>query len=75
MARPRATPTARYRIRVASELDEGWGAWLDGWQILPAAGTTTLERSGADQAALYGLLLQLRDLGLVLLAVERLDSS
>lgn len=44
-------------------------------QLLPAAGATTLVRSSVDQAALYGLLIQLRDLGLVLLAVEQLDSS
>jgi hypothetical protein len=69
-------PAARYRVRVASEMDSRWELLLDGWQMVGAApGTTTFERQGADQAALYGLLLRLRDLGLVLLAVERLDSS
>jgi hypothetical protein len=63
-----------YRVRVASELDEHWASRLDGWQLSPAAGTTTLVRSHVDQAALYGLLTQLRDLGLVLLAVELLDT-
>lgn len=66
--------TAHYRVRVASEFDEYWASLLDGWRASPGAGTTTLERQ-ADQAALYGLLIRLRDLGLVLLAVERLDSS
>jgi hypothetical protein len=64
-----------YRVRVASELDEHWASRLDGWQLSPAAGATTLVRSHVDQAALYGLLIQLRDLGLVLLAVEQLDTS
>jgi hypothetical protein len=63
-----------YRVRVASELDEHWASLLDGWQISRATGTTTLVRRHVDQAALYGLLIQLRDLGLVLLAVEQLDS-
>lgn len=70
-----ATPlTAHYRVQVASEFDEHWASLLDGWLALPGAGITTLERQ-ADQAALYGLLTRLRDLNLVLLAVERLDSS
>lgn len=75
MRTPPHAPTARYRVRVASELDPGWAATLDGWQIVPApAGATALERRAADQAAVYGLLLRLRDLGLVLLAVERLET-
>jgi hypothetical protein len=64
-----------YRVRVASELDEHWASRLDGWQLSPTAGSTTLVRSQVDQAALYGLLIQLRDLGLVLIAVEQIDSS
>lgn len=64
-----------YRVQVASELDEHWAIRLDGWQLYPVAGATTLVRSQVDQAALYGLLIQLRDLGLVLLAVERIDTS
>jgi hypothetical protein len=68
-------PAAGYRVQVASELDGHWASRLDGWLLSPAAGTTTLVRSHVDQAALYGLLVQLRDLGLVLLAVERLDGS
>lgn len=58
------TDTARYRVRVAGQLDEHWAVWLEGWQIAPGeAGTTTLEGYGADQSALYGLILRLRDLG------------
>lgn len=75
MPTPADEPAPLYRVLVASELDERWAAMVDGWRIVPAAGTTSFERRGADQAALYGLILRLRDLGLVLLAVERLDSS
>lgn len=74
MISPTTRLAAHYRVRVASEFDERWASLLDGWQVLPTAGTTILERQ-ADQAALYGLLVRLRDLGLVLLAVERLDTS
>ncbi|HMQ29484.1 MAG TPA: hypothetical protein PKD53_02100 [Chloroflexaceae bacterium] len=76
MRTPTDAPTALYRVRVASELDGSWAALLDGWELAPAGpGATAFERRGADQAALYGLILRLRDLGLVLLAVERLDTS
>lgn len=76
MAHPSRADAAHYRVRVASELNGRWALRLDGWQIVDsAAGATTIERHAADQAALYGLLVSLRDLGLVLLAVERLDTS
>lgn len=75
MRTPTDELTALYRVRVASELDARWAELLDGWHIVAgSAGTTSFERRGADQAAVYGLLLRLRDLGLVLLAVERLDA-
>ncbi|GAB4438725.1 MAG: hypothetical protein OHK0015_32730 [Chloroflexi bacterium OHK40] len=70
-----AAHTSTYRVQVASELDANWAATLDGWRLSVRNGRTTLERSDADQAALYGLLMRLHDLGLVLLAVERLDTS
>ena len=40
-----------------------------------AGGDTLLRGSLADQAALYGLLHRIRDLGLVLLAVARLPED
>lgn len=75
MVPPAAQTTSSYRVQVASELDRSWATTLDGWQLATARGRTTLERRDVDQAALYGLLMRLRDLGLVLLAVERLESS
>jgi hypothetical protein len=74
MTVPTTQLTARYRVQVAGELDERWASTLDGWQIRTIASATSLERH-ADQGALYGLLIHLRDRGLVLLAVERLDTS
>lgn len=38
-------------------------------------GTTTLTGTLLDQAALYGLLSRLRDLGATLLAIERLTAD
>jgi len=64
---------ARYRIRIAGHLDPAWSAWFDGLAITQDNdGTTTLIGPLVDQAALYGLLNRLRDLGAPLLAVEQL---
>ena len=62
-----------YEIRVKGLLDEGWSDWLDGLAIAPQAhGETLLAGPVRDQAALHGLLNKIRDLGLLLLSVERI---
>jgi hypothetical protein len=66
-------PPARYRIRIRGHLDPAWSAWFDGLTLHQADdGTTELTGALADQAALFGLLAWLRDLGATLLLVERL---
>jgi hypothetical protein len=65
---------ARYELRVQGVLDPGWSAWFDGLQVTSdQAGQTTIAGSVADQAALHGLLAKVRDLGLPLLSVRRID--
>lgn len=64
---------AHYAIRVAGHLGAEWSAWFDGLAITPtASGDTLLSGFVADQAALHGLLRRVRNLGLALLAVNRL---
>jgi len=64
---------AHYRIRIVGHLDPAWSDWFDGLRITREHdGTTTLIGPLVDQAALYGLLSRLRDLGATLLTVERL---
>ncbi len=59
------------RIRIKGELDSFWQAWLDQLQIShEASGTTLLSGQLPDQAALYGVLLTIRRLGVPLLALE-----
>lgn len=61
-----------YEIRVKGLLDESWSDWLDGLAIVPQdRGETLLAGPIRDQAALHGLLNKIRDLGLLLLSVER----
>jgi hypothetical protein len=63
--------SAVYQIRVKGQLGAQWGAWFDGMTITQTAnGETLITGLVADQAALYGLLRKVRDLGLPLLSVS-----
>ena len=65
-----------YEIRVKGQLDESWSEWFDGLEIRNEAdGETVITGPVADQAALHGVLVKVRDLGLPLIVVRRLDSG
>jgi hypothetical protein len=65
-----------YEIRVKGNLDLRWSDWFDGFAIAPVGDDETLlTGSVADQAALHGLLHKIRDLGLPLLTVQRLEEK
>ena len=72
------TPQLHYQIRVEGRLGEGWTVWFEGLEVsLDASegdGPTTTSIAGPvlDQAALYGLLNRVRDLGLSLVSVNRI---
>ncbi len=62
-----------YQIRVKSYLDPDWTDWFEGLTITQEEnGDTLLTGPVADQAALYGLLKKVRDLGMSLVSVDRL---
>jgi len=61
-----------YRVSVRGHVDPGWSTWYDGLTVTRADdGTTELVGPLVDQAALFGLLARLRDLGATLLLVEK----
>ena len=63
---------ALYEIRVRGKLDARWSRWFTNLQIIPQPdGECLLTGPIADQAALYGAISRMRDLGLVLIAVRR----
>ena len=66
---------AQYEMRVAGVLDGRWAAWFDGLQISGQGEETVICGPVADQSALHGLLTKVRDLGLCLISVRRLDTG
>jgi hypothetical protein len=67
-----------YEFCLRGHLGERWESWFDGLRITVAYspdGTpvTTLQGSIADQAALHGVFAKIRDIGMPILAVRRLD--
>ena len=60
-----------YEIRIKGHLDQQWTEWFEGLTItLEDNGDTLLTGHVVDQAALYGLLRKVRDLGMPLLSVD-----
>ena len=58
-------------IRVEGHLDRQWSEWLEGFTITHTEQDETLLTGNVvDQAALYGLIAKLRDLGVKLLSVS-----
>jgi hypothetical protein len=63
-----------YQIRFKGHLRSEWADWFGGLTItLEADGDTLLTGPVADQAALHGLFRKVRDLGLTLVSVNRVE--
>ncbi len=62
-----------YEIRVEGHIGYSWSSWFEGLTILHEEyGETVLTGSLADEAALHGVLMKIRDLGLPLVEVKRI---
>ncbi len=76
--RPRTDPSQPmvYQIRLQGHLGPRWTDWFGGMTLtLEDNGETLLTGPVADQAALHGLLRKVRDLGMPLLSVIRLEKG
>ena len=63
-----------YQIRIMGQLDRRWIDWFGDVTIaLEENGDTLLTCPVIDQAALHGLLKKVRDLGMPLLSVNRVE--
>jgi hypothetical protein len=66
---------AVYEIQIQGRLGDDWAIWFGTMAIAVERDTTTLTGSVADQAALHGVLVKIRDLGLPLLSVRLLEQT
>ena len=65
-----------YRIIIKGYLDREWSDWFDGLTItLVDNGETMLTGPLVDQTALHGVLIKIRDLGLPLLGLSRIETG
>jgi hypothetical protein len=63
-----------YQIRLKGHLGRQWTDWFEGLTItLEEDGVTLLTGPVVDQAALFGLQRKVRDLGVPLLSVNRVE--
>ena len=73
---PHRPEAGRYEIRLTGHLDPHWTAWFDGLTVSHASdGSTVIAGPIADQAALHGVLQRVRDLGMPLVSVIRVESD
>ena len=60
-----------YAIEIEGQLDAGWQEWFDDLTVTTTAGgNTRLHGAIMDQAALYGILKRINNLGLRLISVN-----
>jgi hypothetical protein len=66
----------RYEIRVKGHLPQEWSEWLGGLTIThDPNGETILTGPLRDQAALFGVMMKARDLGLTLLSINPIEDE
>ena len=66
----------RYEIRIRGHLDPRWASWFDDLTVSNEDdGTTVIRGYVVDQSALHGLLHKVRDIGLPLISVVRVDAD
>ena len=64
-----------HELRIKGHLDERWATELEGLAFKQESdGTTTLRGPLRDQSALHGVLNGIRDLGLIIISVQRVSS-
>ncbi len=62
-----------YKIKIRAVLDDHWSDWFDNATITTEDGISVITCEVVDQAALFALLRRVRDAGLKLQSVNRID--
>ena len=63
----------KYEIHVEGHIGASRSEWFDGMHIMSGPDSTTIAGEVADQSALHGLLDRVRDFGLTVISVTRVD--
>ncbi len=65
-----------YEIRIKGHLNQDWEGWFDNVTIKQTDdGETIITCTVKDQSALHGLLRRIRDLGIPLISIVRINPS
>jgi len=64
-----------YEIRVAGHLSANWAARFEGLSMRHEPEGETVLSGSLDQSALHGVLIRIRDLGLNLISINRIDTA
>jgi len=64
-----------YEIRVAGHMSENWAARFEGLTMRHEPGGDTVISGMLDQAALHGVFVKIRDLGLNRISVNRITEK
>lgn len=64
-----------YEIRVAGHLSANWAARFEGLSMRHEPDGETVLTGILDQAAMHGVLVRIRDLGLNLISVNRVEAA
>lgn len=69
---------AKYEIRVSGHLGQRWSYWFEGMDVTEAfddkgSPITIITGIIVDQAALHGILAKIRDIGIPIISVNRID--
>lgn len=68
---------AIYRIQLKEHLQSDWNEWFSGFEVTQEVNSSGSLLTGmvADQAALHGLIRKVRDLGLTLVSINRMETK
>jgi hypothetical protein len=64
-----------YEIRLAGHLSKNWAARFDGLSMRHEPEGETVLTGNLDQSALHGALVKIRNLGLKLISVNRVEAA
>jgi hypothetical protein len=65
--------SGHYRIELEGQLESRWMNIFNNMEMEYSHGRTIISGPVTDQAALHGLLVRIRDLGLVLISLQRIE--